>query len=174
MKGKDIILSDFLFRQTHNTSDPHEIIPMSFNMYNTLYETNYKNDSTDRYIVQRPSQTKVVGVMLPEVHGARKTIVTHSPIEKQKPQIQQKQIDNNRSKLGRGNTGVWCNQLQLVADTAVSTNKSPNIPTNQNITIDSTKFPVPNQLITHRAETFTMRQVQDKNREYPCQPPDNL
>ena len=75
-------------------------------------------------------------------------------------------------------------QLQPVADTSVSTNKSPNIPTNQNITIDSTKFPVRNQLITHRTQTFTMRQVRDKNGEYPCQPdpyfrplprpPDNL
>ena len=61
-------------------------------------------------------------------------------------------------------------QPQPVADTSVSRNKSPNLPTNQKVTIDSTKFPVPNQLITHRAETFTMRQVQDKNREYPCQP----
>ena len=130
------------------------------------------------------SQTKVAGVKLPEVHGARKTIVTHSPIEKQKSQIQEKQIDNNRPKLGRGRAEMWHKQLQPVADTLLSTNKSPNIPTNQKVTIDSTKFPVPNQLITHRAETFTTRQVQDKNREYPCQsdpyfrppprPPDNL
>ena len=50
--------------------------------------------------------------------------------------------------------------------------------------MDSTKFPVLNQLITHKAETITKRQVQDKNREQPCQPdpyfrppsrpPDNL
>ena len=26
MKGKDMILSDFLSRQMHNTSDPHKII----------------------------------------------------------------------------------------------------------------------------------------------------
>ena len=39
MKGKDKILSDFLSRQMHDASNPHEIIPISFNMYNTLYET---------------------------------------------------------------------------------------------------------------------------------------
>ena len=39
MKGKDMILSDFLSRQKHDTSYLHEIIPISFNMYNTLYET---------------------------------------------------------------------------------------------------------------------------------------
>ena len=29
MKGKDMILSDFLSRQVHDTSNPHEIIPIS-------------------------------------------------------------------------------------------------------------------------------------------------
>ena len=52
MKGKDMILSDFLSRQTHNTSNPHEIIPISFNMYDTLYETYYRVEPTDRYLVQ--------------------------------------------------------------------------------------------------------------------------
>ena len=32
MKGKDMILSDFLSRQTHGNSNPHEIILISFNM----------------------------------------------------------------------------------------------------------------------------------------------
>ena len=41
MKGRDMILSDFLSRQTHNDSKPHEMIPISFNMYNALYETYY-------------------------------------------------------------------------------------------------------------------------------------
>ena len=36
MKGKDMILSDFLSRQMHDISTPHEIIPISFNMYNTI------------------------------------------------------------------------------------------------------------------------------------------
>ena len=49
---------------------------------------------------------KVAGVKLPEVHGARKTIVVHSPIGKQKPQIQENKIDNNRPKLGRGRAGM--------------------------------------------------------------------
>ena len=154
-----MILSDILSRQMHDTSNPHEIIPISFNMYNALYETYYRNDSTGRYLVQMQSQTKVAGVKLPEVHDARKTIETHSPIEKQKPQLQEKQSDNNRPKLGRGRAGMKCKQLQPVADTLVSTNKSPNIPTNQKVTIDSTKYPVPNQLITCRTEMLTMRKV---------------
>ena len=82
------------------------------------------------------------------MHGTRKTILTHSPIEKQKPQIQERQVDNNRPKLGRGRAGMQHKQPQPVADTLVSTNKSPNVPTTQKVTIDSTKYPVPNQLIT--------------------------
>ena len=42
MKCKDMILSDFLSIQMHDTSNLHEIIPVSFNMYNTLYETYYR------------------------------------------------------------------------------------------------------------------------------------
>ena len=128
-----MILSDFLSRQTHNTSDPHKIIPISFNMYKALHETYYKNDPIDRYLVQMQSPTKVAGVKLPEVHGTRKTIETHSPIEKQNPQIQEKQIDNNRPKLGRGRAGMQHKHQQPVADTLVSTNKSPNIQTNQKL-----------------------------------------
>ena len=79
-----------------------KIIPLLFNMYNALYETYYRVEPTDRYVVQMESQTKATGVKLPEVHCVRKTIIVNTPIEKQKPQIQEKQVDNNRPKLGRG------------------------------------------------------------------------
>ena len=38
MKGKDMVLSDFLLRQGNDNSDPGIIIPISFNMYNILEE----------------------------------------------------------------------------------------------------------------------------------------
>ena len=85
-----MILSDFLSRQTCATSNPHEIIPILFNMYNALYENYNRNNPIDRYLVQTQSQTKVAGVKLPEVHDARKIISTHSTIEKQMPQIQER------------------------------------------------------------------------------------
>ena len=102
MKGKVMILSDILSRQMHDTSNLHEIIPISFNMYNVLYETYYRIEPADKYLVQMQSQTRTTGVNLPDVHGTRKMIVTNMPIEKQKPQIQEKQVDKNRLKLGRG------------------------------------------------------------------------
>ena len=52
MKGNDMILSDFLSRQTHDTSDPHEIISISLNIYNALYEIYYRHDPIERYLVQ--------------------------------------------------------------------------------------------------------------------------
>ena len=38
IKGKDMVLSNFLSRQKHGDSDPHGIIPISFNMYSILQE----------------------------------------------------------------------------------------------------------------------------------------
>ena len=52
MKGKDMILSDFLLRQTHDHSNPCDIIPISFNMHNTLYDNYYKIETKERYLVQ--------------------------------------------------------------------------------------------------------------------------
>ena len=37
-----MILSDFLSRQQHDNSDPHEIIPILFNMKNVI-QTRYYN-----------------------------------------------------------------------------------------------------------------------------------
>ena len=42
MKGKNLILSDFLSQQNNDDSNPNEIIPISFDMYNIL-ENNLNN-----------------------------------------------------------------------------------------------------------------------------------
>ena len=49
IKGKDMVLSDFLMRQNNDNSNPHEITPISFNMHKELQENYYKIDS---YLVQ--------------------------------------------------------------------------------------------------------------------------
>ena len=41
-KGKEMILSDKLSRQTHDDSNPHDIIPLLFNLHNTRHERCYK------------------------------------------------------------------------------------------------------------------------------------
>ena len=58
IKGKDIMLSDYLSRQIEDDSDPHEIIPISFNIREILQE-NYHNIIKDTYMVQTRSQAKV-------------------------------------------------------------------------------------------------------------------
>ena len=52
MKGKDMILSDFLPRQKNNNSNPHKIIPISFNMCKILNDNYY----SEKYLIQTRSQ----------------------------------------------------------------------------------------------------------------------
>ena len=56
IKGKDMVLSDFLLRQHGDNSNPHEIIPISFNMGKVLQQ-NYQNYAKT-YLVQTRSQSK--------------------------------------------------------------------------------------------------------------------
>ena len=58
IKGKDMILSDFLSRQIKDDSNPHEIIPISFNIQNILQE-NYHHLTADTYNVQTRAQAKL-------------------------------------------------------------------------------------------------------------------
>ena len=57
MKGKDMILSAFLSRQIEDDSNLHEIIPISFNIWEILQE-NYYHLTTDTYNVQMRAQAK--------------------------------------------------------------------------------------------------------------------
>ena len=57
IKGKDMVLSDFLSRQLGDDSDPQEITPISFNIREILKE-NYQNMVKDMYMVQTRSQAK--------------------------------------------------------------------------------------------------------------------
>ena len=75
MKGKDMILSDFLSRQEIDKSDPHEIIPISFDMKAILNNRYYKvEEEKGKYLVQTRSQIKDSGIKVPEVHRTKKGI----------------------------------------------------------------------------------------------------
>ena len=74
MKGKDMILSGFLSRQEVDKSDPHEIIPISFDMKAILNEKCYKIEEKGKYLVQMQSQAKERGIKVPEVHRSKKGI----------------------------------------------------------------------------------------------------
>ena len=89
IKGKGVILSDFLSRQKHDNSDPYDIIPISFNMHNIFNEKYYILERMDIYLVQTKSQTKSSRIKLPEVHDIKKILDTNTLPGKQKtaPQV---------------------------------------------------------------------------------------
>ena len=74
MKGKDMILSDFLSRQRIDRSNPHEIMPISFDMKAILKDKYYNVGKECKYLVQTCSQIKDRGIKLPEVHRAEKGV----------------------------------------------------------------------------------------------------
>ena len=78
-------LWDFLSRQRYDYSNPHEIIPIKFNMQNMLYTRYYNiNESKQgKYLVQTRSQTKTSGIILPKVHSIEKGIDPNIRPEKQ-------------------------------------------------------------------------------------------
>ena len=92
IKGKDMVLSDFLSRQKTDNSNPHEITPISFSLRGFLHENYYRirdltrtfDTRTDKYLIQTRSQTKSSGIKVPEVHSANKGLITHMKPEHKK------------------------------------------------------------------------------------------
>ena len=90
IKGKDMVLSNFLSRQKTDDSNPHELIPISFTLrsqvdnhfYQIDNETNQPRNA--RYLVQTRSQVKSSGIKLPEIHGANKGLDLHVQPGKQR------------------------------------------------------------------------------------------
>ena len=107
MKGKDMILGDFLSRQGNDNSDPGEIIPISFNAYNILEENrnlsmHVKNEG--KFLIQMPSQAKMIGTTLPEVHGVRKKLDPNIRPEKQHA-LPKKEV-TEKPHIGQGRAGL--------------------------------------------------------------------
>ena len=75
-----MVLSDFLSRQNNNDSNPHDIIPISFNMHKVLIGNYYNKNS---YLVQTRFQARSSGIKPPEVHGMRKNLDPNIKLEKQ-------------------------------------------------------------------------------------------
>ena len=76
LKGKDMVLSDYLSRMEGDKSDPHKVIPISFNSHSTLtghYYTYYKLPS-EMYGVVTRSETKVLRTHMQKVHEIDKVI----------------------------------------------------------------------------------------------------
>ena len=106
IKGKDMILSDFLSRQDPGDEDTKEIIPISFNMKWVLQDKYYNvNKNEEKYMVQTRLQTKASRVQLPEVHGSRKRLDPHKIPEKQPQPITGLDVER-KPRIGQGRAGV--------------------------------------------------------------------
>ena len=142
MKGKYIILSNFLWRQTHDDSDPHTTVAISFDMHKTLYENYYKIETKERFLVQMQLQTKSSGVHYWRFMAQRNIIYKHITRKKLVPQS--KIIIESKPKLGQGRTGIRHSKSQPVDGITTSRSKSceiTKIPTTQNVTKNKIDFP---------------------------------
>ena len=121
IKGKDMVLSDFLSRQKMDDSNPHELIPISFmlrsqvdnHFYQTDNETNQPRK--DRHLVPTRSKVKSSGIKLPEIHGANKGLDPHVQPGKQRsfPSLPIQTIDKGphthpipKPRIGQGRAGM--------------------------------------------------------------------
>ena len=112
IKGKDMVLSDFLSRQNNDNSNPHEIIPISFNIHKVLQENYYDIDS---YLVQTRSKARSSGITLPEVHGMRKNLDPNIKLEKQHANSIKGSVI--KPHIGQGRAGLKRKKSDLINQT---------------------------------------------------------
>ena len=84
MKGKYMILSGFLSRQRIDNSNPHEIIPISFDIQAILRDGYYnvEQEKESRYLIQTWSQSKTSGIRSSAVYGVDKGVDPSAKPEK--------------------------------------------------------------------------------------------
>ena len=90
-----------LSRKKNDDSNPHKIIPISFNTYKYLND-NYYN--TEKYCIQMRSQARSSGIKLPEVHGMRMNLDPNVKPEKQHAIPKQGSVE--RPLTGQGRAGL--------------------------------------------------------------------
>ena len=96
-----MVLSDFLSRQNNDDSNPHEVIPISFNMYQVLHKKYY---NTENYLVQTWSQTRSSGIKLQEVHSMGKNLDPNIKPEKQHANLIKGSVE--KPHIGQGRAGL--------------------------------------------------------------------
>ena len=111
MKGKDMILSDFLSQQKNDDSDSSEIIPISFNAYNILEENrkvnahiNFPCKDENKFLIQTCLQAKMSSTKLLEVHRVRKELNPNLRPEKQ--HAMPKKGMTEKLHIGQGRAGL--------------------------------------------------------------------
>ena len=101
-----MILSDFLSRQETDKSDPHQIIPISFDMKAILNDRYFNAEKQEgKFLVQTWSQTKDSGIKVPEVHGAKKGVDPNLRSEwlvrKSQKSVEKSRIEQKKGEIPR-------------------------------------------------------------------------
>ena len=124
-----MILSDFLSRQRTNNSNPHEIIPISFDMQVILRDRYYNvgQEKESIYLIQTWSQSKTSGITLLAVHGVDKGVDPSVKPEKKQilkciklvmePNLQVQ----SKPRLGQGRAGLRKKNENPCANTTTNT-----------------------------------------------------
>ena len=112
MKGRDMILSDFLSKQRTDDSNPHEIIPTLFDMQAILRDRYYNmgQEKESRYQVQTQSQAKTSRIKLLAEYGVDKGVDPSVKPEKQILKAVKLAMELNPQstpRLGQGTAGLW-------------------------------------------------------------------
>ena len=153
MKGKDMILSDFLSRQRIDRSNPHEIIPISFDMKAILNDKYYNVGKENRYLVQTCSQSKDTAIKVPEVHGTEKGIdpnlkpewiVRKSKKLAVKPRLEQDRVDPSVQRQTQV-TGENHVKEQLMPEQRMNI-KAPQVEQNTSTSIEQGRYITPKHL----------------------------
>ena len=107
MKGKDLVLSDFLSWQKNDDSKPSEIIPISFNTYSILEDNrniDIHKDNDWQDLIQTCSKAKTSSTKFPEAHGIRKKLNPNLRPEKQN--AMPKEGISEKPWVGQGRAGL--------------------------------------------------------------------
>ena len=112
-----MILSDFPSRQKHDDSNPHEIIPISFNMHKILHEKYYNKWKSEKIsstnVVSK--STKSSGIKLLEVHGVSKNLDPNIQPEKQNIRpLKGYEISQEKPRICQGRAGMRKRSLPLI------------------------------------------------------------
>ena len=137
VKGRDMILADYLSRHRTQDKDPSELIPISFcslEIYKSMIETG--DCQTEKYYIHTRAKAREAGETVPDVHGAHKPIdPSYKPEHQSKSKLESVKANSSivnssaRSLKGKARndyTEKQVGQSSLVKRTPRKVSISPN------------------------------------------------
>ena len=172
-----MILSDFLSRQGIERSNPHEIIPISFDMKAILNDKYYNVGRESKYLVQTHSQVKERGIRSPEVHGAEKGVDPDLKSEwivgKSQKMAQKSRLEQDREDPSAQGQTQFTERNHVVSEQRKDTSVS-QINQGINRSIEQGRDTTPKYEISPRVTETQASSYSDPVIKPPPRPPDRL